>query len=160
MIIKLHGVVRAWIGKGGVVVRFGDGEMVKVKSRWWFRSGFTGQRRQDAAEWEGQEQGRRRAMESRLKLKSQRMAIVGCAGAARVLDVFRKFELALKVEMVYNAVNGRLRVVIVSFGSVEHCERSMQDLVVGKLQCNYAYSNRTCVGAGMRVETFWRDMVL
>ena len=50
----------------------------------------------------------------------------GCAGVACVREVFEKFELARKIEMVYNAVTGRLRVVIVSFDSVEQCESSMQ----------------------------------
>ena len=43
------------VGREGVVVRFDDGEVVKVKSWWWFRSGFTGKRRQGAVEWVVQE---------------------------------------------------------------------------------------------------------
>ena len=141
-------------------MRFGDGQMVKVKSRWWFRSGFIGRWRQDAVEWAAQERCKRKVMETRLKLRRQRLAIVGCAGIGCVMDVFKQFELAIKIEMVYNTVTGRLRVVIVSFQTVEHCERAMQVEGVGKWQINYAYSNRTCVGRGVRVETFWRDMVM
>ena len=130
-----------------------------MKSGWWFRSGFTGRRRQEAAEWALQERDRRRRMEARLKLKSQRLAIVGFTGAVKAVDVFKKLGMAQKIEMVYSEITGRLRVVIVSFGSVEQCKNSMA--VVGKIwKVSYAYSNRTCVKCGVRVETFWRDSVM
>ena len=156
---NLVGTVRAWVGREGVVVRFVDGQVVKVKSWWWFRSGFTGKRRQEAAEWALQEQDRRKRQERKHKVKSQRMAIVGFRGAVKAVDLFGELRMAKKVELVYSAVSGRLRVAIVSFDSVEQCKESLQ--VAGKLwKASYAYSNRTCVGMGVRLETFWRDMVM
>ena len=51
--------VGGWRYREGVVVRMSDGSMVKVKSDWWFRAGYTERYREGRQQWQAQEQVRR-----------------------------------------------------------------------------------------------------
>ena len=89
--------------------------MAKVKSRWWIQSGFTLEQRQASYAWRQQEEVRLRSRQTRLKLRGQRMALLGVQNAVSAKMIFQQFLKAEKAEMVYD-VCGKLRIVIVRLG--------------------------------------------
>ena len=151
----LEARVRQWRGREGVIVRFADGTVVKVKSNWWFRIGFTGVLRQQAREWRLKEVERTQVMRDKYRTREQRLAVTAVGWLRNVLAVFEYFEEAKKVEMVYGGRN--LRVIIVGFDCSEQREHAEAVALEDGLLARKAYSNRTAVSDGARVMTFWRS---
>ena len=145
--------VKGWKNREGVVVRFADGTMVKVKSRWWVQSGFDREVRGAAEEWRRAETARRIKMEGRLQTREQRMAILGMRGKVMASHLFQMMPRALVVEMVYGAT-GRLAVAIVSFADGGDRCRAEQVVNARGWRAEKAYSRRTRGAPGRRVEVF------
>jgi len=151
--------VQGWQNKEGVVVQLSNGAIVKVKSDWWFRSGFNGVLRQQAKEWQVSEQERLQKQKEKLRTREQRLAVVGLQGMVRAIDIFRMFDKAQRVEMVMDGRRNKLRVVVVCFESAE--DRVAAEVVAKehRLVARMAYSSRTRVAKQRRVEVFLRSQV-
>jgi hypothetical protein len=147
--------VRSWKGREGVVVKFSDGEMVKVKSSWWFTAGFTKERRQTAREWQQNEQMRKEKHQQKLRTRGQRLAILGNRMGWSAMTAFRRWPTARKVEMVYGK-EGRLRVTVISFDKDAEREKAQLEAERLGMYAVRAYSNKTRTTGEIRVETFHR----
>ena len=147
--------VKGWKGREGVVVKFSDDTMAKVKSLWWIHSGFTLERRQASVTWRQAEKQRLNRRQGRMKTRGQRMAIIGLQNAVRAREVFEQFPKANKTEMIYD-VSGRLRVVIVSFlYAEERLEAQNKAKQIG-WKAKQAYSNRTHIVSNIRIKRFMK----
>lgn len=163
--LDLRGIVRAvrqWQGREGVIVKLQSRVVVKVKSAWWFQAGHDRQRSEKATEWRAKEKARTMQRRQRCQLRSQRVAIVGWQMGVNVreLEMMGCLPEAQRVEAVYNKSNGRLRVVIASFGA----EAAAQEMLGRKLVCGgrvlqvqQAYNNRTRESSRSRVEVVRAD---
>jgi hypothetical protein len=145
--------VKGWRMREGVVVRFSDGTMVKVKSRWWASCGFTYEVRAEAVRWRQEEQRRRGKFERRAETREQRMAIFGIRGRFLAKDLFHMLQGVLVVEVVYSD-QGRINVVIVGFEHQEDRCRAEQVVNATGWRAEKAYSRRTRGGPGRRVVVF------
>jgi len=146
--------VAGWVGKEGVVVRFSDGTAVKVKSRWWFRSGFGPQEREQDRRWRHREAERQQRQQELLQTREQRLVVVGFQGMVQAGDVFRVMTGAAKAEFVTDKKTGKLRVVTVSFMDCESCKVGEQAARRAGWKTRRAYSRRTRGSAKQRVVVF------
>ena len=153
----LADTVGQWQGREGVVVRYGDGTVVKVKSKWWFRSGFTGRRRQEAWWWRKHEAVRRQEMQVKYRTREQRLAVTAVSKLWNVRAVFEDFTDAVKAEFIYSGA--KLRVIILSFAFKE--QRELAEVMANErgLLARKAYSNRTATRSGTQVETVWKNEI-
>ena len=86
------------------------------------------------------------------------MAIVGVGLGATACDLLIMFGGAVKLEMVYGP-HGRLRVSIVAFDTKQQREAAEK---VGQMmgwKARKAYSNKTSVKAGTRLEVHFKSQV-
>ena len=144
--------VGGWKYKEGVVVRMSDGSMVKVKSDWWFRAGYTERYRAGRKEWQANERERQQKQVQRGHTRGQRLAIIRAVGASRPMEVLQMFK-AEKLEALYN-VRGKLSVMVVSF-------KNKADMLGAQVQAQrrgwraeQAYSRRTRGKKNRRIEVF------
>ena len=147
--------VQAWQGREGVVIKFSDGEMVKVKSSWWITAGFTKEWRMRSKIWQEDEKIRNQTQQQKLRTRSQRLAILGNRMGFGVSHIFTQWPTARKVEMVYGK-EGKLRVAIVSFDKEAQRVQAQEEAERLGLYAVRAYSNKTRAKDGVRVETFNR----
>ena len=145
--------VKGWRMREGVVIRFSDGTMVKVKSRWWASCGFTYEVRSEAVRWKQEEQRRQEKFKRRAETREQRMAITGVRGRFIARDLFHMLQGVLVVEVVYND-RGRITVVMVGFEHAQDRCRAEQVINDTGWRVEKAYSRRTRGGPGRRVEVF------
>lgn len=145
-------VFQTWTGREGVVVRFSDGTMVKIKSIWWFKQGATVYMREESKLWQEQEQARQSKFRSKLQTRDQRVAIWGLQGqilAQQIKEVMAKVK---KVELVYKA-DGKLSVVLASFENRCEANEAKENALKEGWRAQQAYSRRT-KNLNRRVEVF------
>ena len=148
--------VAGWRYKEGVVVRMSDGSMVKVKSDWWFKAGYTTRYREGRQSWQEQEQQRQEQQAQRRQTRGQRLAILRAVGVEKPVDVFQVLGQAEKVEAVYNG-RGKLTVMMVSFGSNEEMLAAQVEARAKGWRAQQAYSRRTRGKLNRRLEVFRRE---
>jgi len=153
---RISAEVEAWRGKEGVVVRMEDGEMVKVKSSWWFQAGYCRHFRDAAREWRSNEKARQMRMEGRLHTRPQRLAITRARGLQKPTDIFNVMQRAKKVEAVYNA-RCKLPVIIVGFVSRQEQDEAQATARLKGWTATMAYSIRTRGKVGRRIEVFYNE---
>ena len=149
------GAVKEWKGREGVIVRLEGNVVVKVKSDWWFAAGHRRERTERAAEWKRKEAGRRQKAEERCQLRTQRVAVVGWKMGTTHAAIRECLSSVEHVEVVYNKENGKMRVVIASYGAAAEAQAMLSRRVVmwGRevLQTRAVYSGRTRTSKEYRV---------
>jgi hypothetical protein len=107
--------IRKWKDKEGVIVRFHDGQMVKVKSKWWFNSAGQVVRRWPVVEH------RERYVKAQAKRRrycetvQQRLVVTNAQNETTPEYLFRLVPHCQLVDRLYDRGNGRLRVVVMAF---------------------------------------------
>lgn len=134
--------VKAWHGREGVVTRFDDGTMVKIKSRWWFKTGHNREDREQAKQWRCQEQERQVRFGGHMQTRAQRVAMWGMRGLVTVETIKRVMPEVKKIEMVYKR-GGKLSVIVASFEDSRAATRAIQQAKAEQWQSEQAYSRRT-----------------
>ena len=134
--------VFSWHNCEGVVVRFTDGQWVKIKSKWWCNTGYT-------KHFTDKIQDRILASKEKLQMKkyrlqhhSLRLAIKNLGHDINPSHINKRFPGARKVDMVYSP-NGRLRVAILAFESMAERDQVLCDPLHSDLCLEKAYSART-----------------
>jgi hypothetical protein len=146
--------VQSWVGKEGVVVKFEDGTMCKVKSEWWFRAGYRWEDREEAKLWRHKERVRQAKFRDRMRTRPQRVAMWGIQGHTTVETIRRWVPEARKIEMVYKT-GGKLSVAIASFDDKDTIiTLAVVRRVKQYCQAAQAYSRRTNMKNERTIEVF------
>ena len=152
----LAGTVQSWRGREGVVVRMEGGHMVKIKSNWWFQTGYCSRFRQEAKLWKQKEVKRQQSMQKRMRSRAQRLAVVSLTSLEKPTDLFRIFAAAKKIEVVRNLL-GKITSTMVSFETHEARLEAEQIAKEKGWKAVKAYSNRTQGKLNRRIEVFSKD---
>ena len=149
--------VQQWQNREGVVIHMSGGQVVKAKSLWWYRSGFT-QKTRRAAALNKVELWRLIAKRQLQMLSTkQRLAVVGWPMGTTPKAVFQRFQHAKKAELVFCQHTNVLRVVIVSFETEEDMKQEWDKAGAAKCRMRPAYSSRTRSSKERRVMVVHRE---
>ena len=121
--------------------------------------GFAAASTAKATEWQASERSRLQKQQGKLRTREQRLAVVGLDGMVRAVDIFCMFDKARRVEMVRDARNNKLRVVVVGFEGAKDRVAAECVAQVHRLVARMAYSNRMRVAKQRRLEIFLRSQV-
>ena len=148
--------VLGWWGREGVIVRFSNGLWVKLKSRWWFRAGYSKVVQERAAGQCEMERLRKIRLGVHFSLPELRIAVVGWPKMSSVQTVRDAYPEAKKIEMVYD-LHGKLRVTVLALAD-QHTRdevlRGVRTIGKKKLCMQAAYSRRARTRGSVRVVTY------
>ena len=153
--------VHSWKGLEGVIVTLQSGQMLKVKSDWWFRAGYCSKFRQEAKSWRQEESKRRLSRLDRLRVRTQRLAVLQCK-VMKATDVFHLLPNVMKLEVASNKA-GKITAMIASFVSTDDLRSARSKATELGWRSQMAYSCRTNTRkVGRRFDIYNReeDMVL
>ena len=143
-------VVEGFHNCEGVVVRFADGGWLKIKSKWWQRTGYTKHSTERVREQILKVKGTVRKKKAMLQHHSLRLAVTRLEYRDSVKDISKWFPSAKRAEMVYNNA-GRLRLAVLTFETKKERDKAVRDSNVAHLCPKEAYSARTRTSAKVRV---------
>jgi hypothetical protein len=107
--------VRQWKNREGVVVRFGNQHMVKVKSRWWFQTDIQPTRRWSNATMKEADRKQREKRQRHCETVPQRAVITNAANSTTSQDIFAAVPWCSRVDMVRDRYDGHLTAVVMGF---------------------------------------------
>ena len=148
--------VLGWWGREGVIVRFSNGLWVKLKSRWWFRAGYSKVVQERAAGQCELERLRKIKLGVHFSLPELRIAVVGLPKMSSVKTVRDVYPEAEKIEMVYD-LHGKLRVTVLAMADQHTRDEVLREVrTIGKkkLCMQAAYSRRARTRGCVRVVTY------
>ena len=79
--------VKKWNGQEGLVIKFSDGSIVKVKSNWWVQSRVDTTMRERLQAWKLREGKQLDRMEQRMHTRRQRLALTRMKGQVKASTI-------------------------------------------------------------------------
>ena len=143
-------------GSEGVVVKLANGQLVKIKEKWWQAAENHKYRRWWDEEQRQVERERRKRKERRCDIQEWRVIVKGLAGEISPEALLGRWQGAKRVEAFYCRNTGRRGAVVMSFESRNAKEVAMEDVESeDALSMVDAYSCRSSSNAWHRVRTWY-----